>query len=71
MTLTSPASSTVQPSGAAKRVGYLVAVIVNALMLFVVNNLYDWDLFAFLTKDFDRVVPIISISLVRRFRQVY
>ncbi len=37
--------------------------MVNVVLLFVVTNLLEWDLVPFLTDDFDRVVPIISLSL--------
>ncbi len=49
---------------AGRRFGYAVAVAVNVALLFVVNNLLEWDLVPVLTDDFDRVVPIISVALI-------
>lgn len=46
-----------------KRFGYTVAIIVNAVLLVVVNNLLEWDLLSFLTEDFELLLPLISISL--------
>jgi hypothetical protein len=48
---------------AARRIGYGVAVVVNLGLLIVVNNLEEWDLLPWLTEEFSRVVPIISLSL--------
>ncbi|MGA7269746.1 MAG: hypothetical protein WB239_01620 [Acidimicrobiia bacterium] len=47
-----------------RRVGYGVAVAVNVVMVVVVQNLLTWGWPAFLTPDFDRVVGIITVSLV-------
>ncbi len=47
-----------------RRFGYLVAVVVNAALLFAVRHLLEWDVLPFLTEDFDRVVPWISLSLI-------
>jgi hypothetical protein len=49
---------------AVRRSGYVVAVLVNAVLLWVVNNLEEWDVVPWLTDDFSRVVPIINVSLV-------
>lgn len=49
---------------AARRAGYVVAVFVNAVLLWVVNNLEEWDVVPWLKDDFSRVVPIINVSLV-------
>lgn len=45
-------------------VGYLIAIIINGVLLFVVRRLVDWDILPFLTEDFNRVVPVISLSLI-------
>jgi hypothetical protein len=62
--LTVEASPGTKPSPTGRRFGYAAAAVVNAGLLFVVTNLLEWDLLPFLTNDFDRVVPIISVSLV-------
>jgi hypothetical protein len=71
MTLTRPApperrQRTVwaRPSQPARRFGYAVAIGVNAALLYVANNLLEWDVVPFLTADFDRVLPIVNVSLV-------
>lgn len=48
---------------AADRFGYGIAVVVNAVMLYVVNNLLEWDFPPFLTDDFDKVLPLVNLSL--------
>jgi hypothetical protein len=47
-----------------RRAGYVGAVIVNGIILWVVNNLLDWGWPAFLTDDFERVLPILNVSLI-------
>lgn len=46
-----------------RRFGYGVAIAVNVVMLFVVQNILDWGWFSFLTEEFSDVVPWISLSL--------
>jgi hypothetical protein len=53
-----------RPSPSIRRSGYLVAVVVNAAMIFVVLNLLDWGVLPFLTEDFTLLVPLIVVSLV-------
>ena len=47
-----------------RRFGYVVAVLVNIVLLFVVNNLLAWGVPGFLTEDFNTVLPIVNVSLV-------
>lgn len=44
-------------------VGYVIAVIVNAVMLVVTMNILEWGWLPFLTAEFAEVVPWISLSL--------
>jgi hypothetical protein len=44
-------------------VGYVIAVIVNAVMLVVAMNILEWGWLPFLTAEFAEVVPWISLSL--------
>ena len=46
-----------------RRIGYGVAIAVNAAMLVVVNNILDWGWLGWLTEDFNDVIPLISFSL--------
>jgi hypothetical protein len=53
-----------RPSAATRRFGYVVAIAVNAGLLYVVNNLLAWEWPPFLTEDFDRVLPLLNVSIV-------
>lgn len=41
----------------------MVAIAVNVALLHAANNLLAWDIFPFLTNDFERVLPILNVSL--------
>ena len=41
----------------------MVAIAVNVALLNAANNLLAWDIFPFLTNDFERVLPILNVSL--------
>ena len=47
-----------------KRFGYFLAAVINVALVYVVNNLLAWDVAPFLTNDFEKVLPIITVSLV-------
>lgn len=64
MTQTTSARQGARPAHAGQRAGYVVAVAVNAVMLYIVNNLLAWDVLPFLTEDFARVLPLLNVSLV-------
>lgn len=49
---------------AGRRFGYGVAIVVQLLLLWVVQNLTEWELLPFLTTEFDEVVPLISFFLL-------
>lgn len=46
------------------RVGYLVAAVVNLVVLWVVNQLLGWGWPPFLTPAFEDLLPLIGLSLV-------
>lgn len=46
------------------QVGYGIAIGLSALLLYVVQNLEEWDVLPFLTDEFGEVVPWISASLI-------
>lgn len=52
------------PTELGARVGYVIAIVINGALLYVVRHLVEWDTFPFLTDDFEQVVPIISLSLI-------
>lgn len=51
-------------TSSAKRFGYLVAAVINGVMLWIAHQLLDWEWPGFLTPDFDDVLPIITVSFV-------
>lgn len=50
-------------SRGARQFGYLVGVGVGAAMLYVANHLLEWGWFSWLTEDFERVLPILNVSI--------
>lgn len=48
----------------ARQAGYVVAIVINALILWVANNLLAWGWFSWLTDDFVDVLPAINASLI-------
>ena len=60
---TSTQTTQTRTSPATRRFGYVVAILVNVAMLIAANNLLAWDIFPFLTNDFERVLPILNVSL--------
>lgn len=51
-------------NAATERAGNVAAILVNAALLVAARNLLDWDILPFLTDDFDRVLPAITLSLL-------
>lgn len=47
-----------------RRTGYAVAMLVNAIMLVIVNNILEWGWFSWLTDDFELVLPLVNLSLL-------
>ena len=64
MTLTQHAPPRMRVTDAAKRIGYAIAAVANAVLLYVVNNLLAWEVPTFLTEDFERVLPVLNVSIV-------
>ena len=46
-----------------RRFGYVVAIAVNAAMLYIAQNILAWDVLPWLTAEWEEVLPIISFSL--------
>jgi hypothetical protein len=46
------------------KLGYVVAVGVNLLMLVVALNILEWGWLGFLTTEFEKVLPWVSLTLV-------
>ncbi|MEN8114309.1 MAG: hypothetical protein ABFS21_07965 [Actinomycetota bacterium] len=53
-----------QWSQTGRRVGYVVAVVINVVLIFVVVNLLSWGWLPFLTEDFENLLPILILSLL-------
>ena len=52
-----------RPSAAARRVGYLVGIVVSAALLFVLNGRPGWQALPFLTSDTSQVIGLVNLSL--------
>ena len=61
-TPTRPRSS--RPTPAARRAGYVVAVVVNAAMLYLINRWPGWEAVPFLTDATVLVIGLVNASLV-------
>src|SRR4051812_44953167 len=53
-----------RPSAAARRAGYVIAVMVNAAMLYGVNRWPGWDAVPFLTNDTELVLGFVNASIL-------
>ena len=46
------------------RSGYVAAIIVNAALIYLLNNLLEWNVLPFLTSGFETVRGVLRISLI-------
>ena len=53
-----------RPSPAARRSGYIVAAVVNAVVLYLVNRRPGWDALPFLTPDTTKVLGLVNASII-------
>jgi hypothetical protein len=58
-----PAHAHARPGAASRRFGYLVAAVVNALLLYLVNRRPGWEAVPFLTSDTTQVLGIVNASI--------
>ena len=58
-----PAALARRPRPAGRRAGYLVAVVVNAVLLFVLNGQPGWQAVPFLTSATTQVLGLVNLSL--------
>ena len=54
-----PARSAAAPG---RRFGYVVSAAINLAMLWIAHQLLEWEWPRFLTDDFERVLPIITVA---------
>ena len=47
-----------------RRGGYVIAIAMNAVGLWVTRRLLDWGWPRFLTEDFEQLLPILTVSFV-------
>lgn len=52
------------PGTAARRAGYLVAILVNAALLWLVNVSPGWQALPFLTNDLTEALPAVNAAMV-------
>jgi hypothetical protein len=64
MSQTATRKRVARKSVASRRVGYVVAVLVNAAMLYAVNRWPGWQEVPFLTKDTELVVGLVNATIV-------
>jgi hypothetical protein len=64
MTSTATVKTTKRPSAAARRTGYVFAVLVNAALLLGINVWPEWDVLPFLSNDFSQVLVLVNVTLV-------
>ena len=57
------AQSPDRASSTSRRVGYAVAVVVNAVLLALINVAPGWQVLPFLTDAFTEVLPLVNLSL--------
>ena len=50
--------------GRGHRAGYVIAVAINAVMLWITHRLLDWGWPRFLTQDFEELLPVITLSFL-------
>jgi hypothetical protein len=57
-------TETKRPSTASRRVGYVIAAVINAVLLWLIHVWPGWDAVPFLTADFETVLWLINLSIV-------
>lgn len=55
---------TARPSLAARRSGYAIAALVNAALLYGLNDWPGWDRLSFLTGETEQVLTVVNISIL-------
>lgn len=59
-----PRPTVTRPGAAGRRVGYVVAIVVNAVLLWIAHQLLDWGWPRFLTDAFDDLLGLVTVSFV-------
>ena len=56
-------SITRRPSASARRFGYVIAVVINAVLLWLIHGRLGWDAVPFLTPEITQVLGAVDASL--------
>jgi hypothetical protein len=64
VTVTETARTTRRPPRSARRVGYVIGLVINLLLLWFVTVEPGWRFVPFLTEDFVEVVGLVIVSLL-------
>ena len=63
MTSTRSSQVSLAPSGV-RRLGYFVTIALSVGLLYVANNLLDWDAAPFITEDYERILPVLNAAFI-------
>ena len=50
-------------SRATREAEYVIAIVINAAVIYVIHHLLEWEWAPFLTEDFARLLPIMTVAL--------
>ena len=53
-----------KPSRSSRRLGYVVAIVINAVLLYVINRSPGWQAVPFLTDDTAQVLGLVNASIL-------
>ncbi|MGB8382099.1 MAG: hypothetical protein WCG47_12825 [Dermatophilaceae bacterium] len=53
-----------EQSATSRRVGYLVAIVINTVLLYLINRSPGWEAVSFLSDDTPRVLGLVNASIV-------
>lgn len=63
-TVAAPKATKHRPSVAARRAGYMIAVGINVVLLWLANVEPGWEVLPFLTPDMAQVMPLVNASII-------
>ena len=63
-TIARPNPPTTDDQYPGERFGYLLAAAINAGLLYVAHHLLEWEWLGFLTTEFDKVLGVLTVSMV-------
>lgn len=63
MTSTRSSQVSLAPSGV-RRLGYSVTIALSVGLLYVANNLLEWNAAPFITEDYERILPVLNAAFI-------